>query len=72
MTWGESLQCRMAWVGVSQCPNGGWRKRQGTQQESVDSKGDPVRKINGRCKNGSATYGIVDVAPTPWWCPFLI
>jgi hypothetical protein len=30
MTWGESLQCPMVWVGVSQCPTGGWRKRQGT------------------------------------------
>jgi hypothetical protein len=28
--WGESLQCRMVRVGVSQCLNGGWRKRQGT------------------------------------------
>jgi hypothetical protein len=30
MTWGESLQCRMVRVGVSQCRTGGWRKRQGT------------------------------------------
>jgi hypothetical protein len=30
MTWGESLQCRIVQVGVSQCPTGGWRKRQGT------------------------------------------
>jgi hypothetical protein len=30
MTWGESLQCRIVRVGVSQCPTGGWRKRQGT------------------------------------------
>ncbi len=30
MTWGESLQCQMVRVGVSQCPTGGWRKRQGT------------------------------------------
>jgi hypothetical protein len=30
MIWGESLQCRMVRVGVSQCPTGGWRKRQGT------------------------------------------
>jgi hypothetical protein len=28
--WGESLQCRMVRVGVSQCPTGGWRNRQGT------------------------------------------
>jgi hypothetical protein len=25
---GESLQCRMVRVGVSQCLNGGWRNRQ--------------------------------------------
>jgi hypothetical protein len=31
MTWGESLQCRIVRVGVSQCPTGGWRKHQGTQ-----------------------------------------
>jgi hypothetical protein len=30
MTWGESLQCRMVRVGVSQCPTWGWRNRQGT------------------------------------------
>jgi hypothetical protein len=28
--WGESLQCRMVRVRVSQCPTGGWRNRQGT------------------------------------------
>ncbi len=28
--WGESLQCRMVRVGVSQCLNGGWRNHQGT------------------------------------------
>jgi hypothetical protein len=28
--WGESLQCRMVQVGVSQCLIGGWRNRQGT------------------------------------------
>jgi hypothetical protein len=31
MTWGELLQCPMVWVGVSQCPTGGWRNRQGTK-----------------------------------------
>jgi hypothetical protein len=30
MSWRESLQCRIVRVGVSQCPTGGWRKRQGT------------------------------------------
>jgi hypothetical protein len=30
MTWGESLQCQMVRVGLSQCPTGGWIKRQGT------------------------------------------
>jgi hypothetical protein len=30
MTWGESLQCRMVQVGVSQCPIGGWHIHQGT------------------------------------------
>ncbi len=39
MTWGESLQCRMVRVGVSQCPTGGWRKRQGT--------------VEGRCRAGA-------------------
>ncbi len=30
MTWGESLQCQMVRVGVSQCPTGGWPNHQGT------------------------------------------
>ncbi len=30
MTWGESLQCRIVRVGVSQCPTGGWRNHQDT------------------------------------------
>jgi hypothetical protein len=30
MTWGESLQCRMVRIRVSQCPTGGWRNHQGT------------------------------------------
>jgi hypothetical protein len=34
MTWGESLQCQIVWVGVSQCPTGGWRKHQGTEQSA--------------------------------------
>jgi hypothetical protein len=28
--WGESLQCRMVRVEVSQCLNGGWPNHQGT------------------------------------------
>jgi hypothetical protein len=30
MTWGESLQCQIVRVGVSQCPTGGWRNHRGT------------------------------------------
>jgi hypothetical protein len=30
MTWGESLQCRMVRVRVSQCPTGEWRNHHGT------------------------------------------
>jgi hypothetical protein len=33
MTWGESLQCRIVRVQVSQCPSGGWRNHQGCVYE---------------------------------------
>jgi hypothetical protein len=35
MTWGESSQCRIVRFGVSQCPTGGWRKHQGTEDGEV-------------------------------------
>jgi hypothetical protein len=35
--WGESLQCRMVRVKVSQCLNGGWPYHQGNEEASVRS-----------------------------------
>jgi hypothetical protein len=32
MTWGESFQCLMVQIEVSQCPTGGWRNHQGTEK----------------------------------------
>ncbi len=33
MPWGESLQCRMVRVRVSQCPTGGWRNHSSRHQK---------------------------------------
>jgi hypothetical protein len=53
MTWGESLQCRMVWVGVTQCPTGGWRNHQGTNKsiKHVRTK-KKKKKIDRGCSPG--------------------